>query len=314
AGIVALMPFVDSVWQIYPMIFLLNACAAVFTPAFQALIPVVLPDEERYTRALSYSRVAYELENLASPALAALALGFLSYDALFAGDGVTFLVSGALVVSATLPRAVKPAAASRIWSNMTRGIRRYFAVPELRGLFALNFAVAAAGAVILVNTVLYVRDELARGQGDVAWALGAAGAGSLVFAFATPVLLRRFAERKLMLRGAAVLPAGLAFAALSANWWALLAIWFVLGVGVAAVQTPAGRLVQRAVRGDDGPELFAAQFALSHACWLVTYPLAGVVGSFAGLSAAAVALAVLAAAAVAIASRLWVTGEPRTDA
>ena len=108
--IVGLMPFVNAGWQVYVLIFALNACAAVFTPAFQAVIPVVLPDERQYTVALSYSRIAYELENLVSPALAALLLGVFSYRALFVGDGITFFLSAALVLSVTLQ---KMAAAAR---------------------------------------------------------------------------------------------------------------------------------------------------------------------------------------------------------
>ena len=40
--------------------------------------------------------------------------------------------------------------------------------------------------------------------------------------------------------------------------------------------------LQRADFEGDRPALFSAQFALSHACWLVTYPLAGRLGSAAG--------------------------------
>ncbi len=77
AAFVACLPFVTELWQVYLLIFLLNACSAGFTPTFQATIPDVLPDEARYTRALSLSRLAYDLENLLSPTLAAAALLFL---------------------------------------------------------------------------------------------------------------------------------------------------------------------------------------------------------------------------------------------
>ena len=39
------IPFVDQVWQIYVLIFLLQSASAAFTPTFQATIPDVLPDE-----------------------------------------------------------------------------------------------------------------------------------------------------------------------------------------------------------------------------------------------------------------------------
>ena len=303
--IVLALPLVTAPWQVYVLIFVLSACAAAFTPAFQALIPEILEDEARYTQALSLSRVAYELENLASPAIAAILLGFVSYDALFVGDGVTFALSALLVASAALPHARAGSPAGRTWARITRGTRRYLAVAELRGLLALNLAVASGSAVVVVNTVVYVRDELGRGASDVALALGVAGGGSLATALVLPALLRRAPERRVLLAGGALLPLGLLTVAVVPGWTALLTAWFVLGVGLAVVQTPAGRLVQRAVREDDGPELFAAQFALSHACWLLTYPVAGVVGSLAGLDIAAALLSALSAVAVLTAAWLW---------
>jgi len=73
AGVIACLPFVDQVWQIYVLIFFLQAASAGFTPAFQAVIPDVLKDEDDYTNALSLLRLAEDLEQLASPMIAALA-------------------------------------------------------------------------------------------------------------------------------------------------------------------------------------------------------------------------------------------------
>ena len=71
AGVAFMLPFVDQIWQIYLLIFILQSASAAFTPTFQATIPDVLPDEDDYTKALSFSRLAYDLENLLSPMLAA---------------------------------------------------------------------------------------------------------------------------------------------------------------------------------------------------------------------------------------------------
>lgn len=74
-AVVALaLPFVTEVWQVYVLIFLLQSASAGFTPTFQATIPDVLPDEMEYTRALSLSRLAYDLESVVSPMLAAVLL------------------------------------------------------------------------------------------------------------------------------------------------------------------------------------------------------------------------------------------------
>ena len=49
------------------------------------------------------------------------------------------------------------------------------------------------------------------------------------------------------------------------------------------VNTPTGRLLRRSSAEEDRPAYFAAQFSLSHACWLITYPLTGWLGASAGI-------------------------------
>ncbi|MEU0806935.1 MFS transporter [Streptomyces sp. NPDC005970] len=315
AGVALTLPFVDHVWQVYILVFALQSASAAFTPTFQAVIPEVLPAERDYTHALSLSRLAYDLESLFSPALAAGLLTLISYNLLFTGTVLGFLASAALVVSAVLP---KPVAAPRTGSAYaTAGTRLFFAIPRLRALLALNLAVAAAGATVTVNTVVYVRDHLGRSAADVPLALGAYGTGSMAVALLLPRLLDRVTDRAVMLRGALLLTAvhvalGALTAASSGGWrWpALLAAWAAFGAACSMVLTPAGRLVRRSAPAEERTSVFAAQFSLSHSFWLLTYPLAGWLGATAGLQSAVITLGAIAFAAALLAVRLWPSHDP----
>ncbi len=310
AATIAVLPFVTEVWQIYVLIFLLNAFSAGFTPTFQATIPDILPDEARYTRALSLSRLAYDLENLLSPAVAAAALLIVSFDALFAANAAAFLISALLVFSVRLPSPQPHGREHGVWHNTSFGIRAYLKTPRLRGLLALSAAVATAGAMVIVNTVVYVRDHLGGSETDTAIVFAAAGAGSMVVALALPRLLDRLPDRPFMLAGGGVLGVGLLLGLTGPGMVALLPIWFVLGAGGSLILTPAGRLIARSAHEGDRPAFYAAQFALSHACWLVAYPLAGWVGGTLGLTAAFAGLAVITLAATAAALVLWPAHDP----
>jgi predicted MFS family arabinose efflux permease len=309
AGVAAVLPWVDEVWQIYVLIFLLQAASAAFTPLFQATIPEVLPDEREYTRAITLSRMAYDLESLLSPALAAVALALVSFHQLFVGTAIGFAASALLVLSAVVPQ---PKPVPRKWyDTTTRGIRIYLATPRLRGLLAVHLAAAAAGSMVFVNTVAYVRDVLGRDATDVAIALAVNGAGSLAAAFALPRLLDRFADRVVVLRAAvalvALLPAGAMFAA---DWQALLVVWGLIGAGCSLALTPGARLLRRSAGQVDRPALFAADFALSHACWLLCYPLAGWLATAANMTTAFLVLGAITAAAAVVAVKLWPTHDP----
>ncbi|MEW9808620.1 MFS transporter [Mesorhizobium sp. ZMM04-5] len=309
ACIALFLPFVTEVWQVYVLIFALQSASAGFTPTFQATIPDILPDEREYTRALSLSRLAYDLESVVSPMLAAVLLTLISFHSLFAGTVFGFLASAALVMSVTLP-SPKPAEPRGILDRTTRGIRIYLATPRLRGLLAINLAVASGGALVFVNTVVYVQSVFGLDQRSTALALAAFGAGSMLAALALPRLLDALPDRKVMLGGVGLLAVATLSSSVLASYAWLLPLWFVLGVGYSTALTPSGRLLRRSANPEDRPSLFAAQFALSHACWLVAYPLAGWAGATFGLAVASVVLSVLAAAAIAIALAVWPEGDP----
>ena len=304
AGVIAVLPFVDQVWQIYVLIFFLQAASAGFTPAFQAVIPDVLKDEDDYTNALSLLRLAEDLEQLASPMIAALLLTVVSFPVLFVGTVVGFVASALLVVTARLPDRVRREN-SHFWADVTKGIRIYTRTPRLRGLMVMEAAVAAAGAMVYVNTVVLVQARLGLGEEAVALAFAGFGAGSMLAAFLLPRILDRLADRPVMIGGAALMVAGVALVPLVGGLASLITLWALIGFGFSLTQTPIGRIINRSAREADRGAVFAAQFALSHACWLVTYPLAGWVGAGAGLSVAALVLAGIGALGLIAVLRIW---------
>lgn len=326
AGVAVLLPFVTEVWQVYLLIFLLQSASAAFTPIFQATIPDIIADEDRYTRALSLSRLAYALENLISPMLAAALLAVVSYNGLFIGTSIGFVAAAILIVSVALPavhpapptQSAPPAVAPDFLARVTRGMRIYLATPRLRGLLALNFAAAAAGAMVLVTTVVLIRADretgLALGDSEVAIALAVFGGGSMLAALVLPRSLERLDSRRVMFAGTLLMCLTLlAFAtAIELDAFVLatlLAAWFSIGLGYSAALTPAGRLLRQSSHSPDRRAIFAAQFSLSHACWLVTYPLAGWLVTVAGPAMTLWSLAGLAIAGLLTAGAVW----PRMD-
>jgi MFS family permease len=142
------------------------------------------------------------------------------------------------------------------------------------------------------------------------------GAGSMIAAILLPKLLNHVPDRTVMVAGAALMVItllGLAVevATLGLVWLVLLGAWLLLGLGTAAVLTPSGRLLRRSAHPQDRPALFAAQFALSHACWLVTYPLSGWLMTRFGVVTALLTLAIVALVGLALALRLWPQHDPQ---
>ena len=194
-----------------------------------------------------------------------------------------------------------------------RGIRNYLRTPRLRGLLALNWVISATAAMVIVNTVVLVRAEMGLPESSVALALAAFGGGSMLTALVLPRLLERYSDRAVMLPGAGIGIAGLAFlsaAALSgmldftllAAGWGGDRSWLLCGADTLR------RLLTRSAHAADRPAIFAAQFTLSHACWLLFYPLSAWLMAAWGAGAAMLVLTLLASAGLAAAALLWPSG------
>lgn len=309
ACVVVALPFITEIWQIYVLVFVLNVFSAGFTPVFQATIPEIVTEQDEYTKALSLSRFAYDLENLLSPMVAAALIAIMTFDVLFLMNGVAFILSASLILSVTLPRRNDASHGETFWTRVTKGTRIYLKTPRLKGLLALSMVVSSAGAMQIVNTVVYVRSHLGLTEEWVAIVFAAAGGGSMVVALTLPSVLRSVKPRPCMLTGGFMLSVSVLAGAIMPGMGVLILLWFLMGAGMSMILTPVGRLLTISCHENDRPALFAAQFSLSHVCWLITYPLAGWLGVQVGLMGAFIVLGVVAFLSAVAAMLLW----PRQD-
>jgi len=85
----------------------------------------------------------------------------------------------------------------------------------------------------------------------------------------------------------------------------LLVAWVIAGLGYSAALTPSGRLLRRSAHPGDRPALFAAQFSLSHACWLIAYPLSGWLMTYVGSIPTLLSLGAMSVASIGITLMAW---------
>ncbi|BDA84595.1 hypothetical protein Sa4125_21370 [Aureimonas sp. SA4125] len=150
-----------------------------------------------------------------------------------------------------------------------------------------------------------VRSDLGGTNDDVAFLFAAYGLGSMTVAILLSRVLERVPARTVMVAGAAAMAGLLGTASVGPGWTGALVLWALLGAASSAIGTPGGLLLRRSSHRDSRPAVFAAQFALSHACWLVTYPAAGWLGTTIGIGPTFIVMAVGAAAGVVVALALW---------
>ncbi len=292
-ALLALFPFVTTVWQIYALIFAINAVTAFFTPTFEASIPEVA-GEEHYVKALSLSRVAVDVEAFAAPALAGLLVALVGVRWVFWFDAFTYLVSALFVLAAVVPFVAKkqiPLSVSVFLKEITTGTRILLREPALRQALILSFAEATAGAAAIVATVVYVRDELGRGDSAFTLVMAGLGIGSAITALILGRITSRYEgdvngrdglhtrrhvwARRALIIGGLLLGLLLLPGVLKPPLILFAVLWFLNGAGQALIAIPSSTLLAEHTDEAERGRAYAAHFALTHACWLITYPATG---------------------------------------
>lgn len=282
------LPFANQVWHVYVLMFAINACSAAFTPLYQATLPSVLPVREHYTKALSFSRIAYDLEQIVSPVLSAILLTILSFRQLFWIDAMTFVLSAILILVSFIPSVEKEIRKVETLKlrSLYNGLSAYLAHPSLRLLWCAYLAVASASAMVIVNTVVYVHDVLLGGDSETALALFTVGLGSMVVALVLPKLVRINKPQRYHLHGLLLISAAFYLGTWLPGWIGFVVLCFSLGVGMSCIQTTSGLIINDVCEGEEASQYFAAHFSLTHFWWLLTYLTAGLSASRFGLEGA----------------------------
>ena len=281
--------FVSEIWHLYIIIVLIYLSTAAFTPIYQSAIPKIFKDETDYTKALSLFRIAQDMENILSYALATLLLLFLNYNLLFVGTFIGYFVSALLISAIIFPFLSKTSGEkeNNFSINLTLGIKRYLSISELRGLMFLNLAVSAGGSMILVNTIILVRLSLELSEIAFSITMLLFGAGCIFAAIIIPYLSKEMTASRIMLAGSNLLSiifVALAFWLILFDfiWFVLLLAWFISGFGYTLLLTPMGRVIRMVSSVDEFSQVYSAQFSLSHLCWLFMYPLSGYLMTISG--------------------------------
>lgn len=282
-AIIGLLPFVQTVLQIYVIVLVVNVFRAFFVPTLKAAIPQLVTKRAMYQKAISLYSGTYQVLGVLGPAVAGALAGWFGARSIFFVDAGTFLI--AAVVIFTLPAVLtvedagdESAPSRKTWTDIKTGTMPLFTNPKLRfGLF-LQLAASVAGAQILVNTVGYVKGSLALGDTEYGWVMSAFGLGAALAAFLLGSLQDRYKLTSLALVGAVVLSVAI-MPGNAAPLFVLILLWAGAGFAQSFVNVPMQTLIADNIPQNEQGRVYGAHFAWSHLWWALAYPLAGVMGS-----------------------------------
>lgn len=285
-AIVCCLPFIAAEWQIYLLVFLLNVFNAFFTPTYRAVIPQII--EGRYFReAVGLSTATFQLLGVLGPALAGIVAVWLGARQIFFLDGASFIAAALLIISIpgdALQKGVTAEAqkSTDTWGNVIKGVRLLFGNNILRFALAIEFVSAIAGALILVDTISYIKNGLRLDDKYYGWVMAIFGVGAAVSAFVLGSLDKSKTRSVSLVSGAFLLGLSICFANY-ASYPVLMALWLFAGLGQSLAEMPSETLIAENVASQDQGKVYGSHFAFSHLWWAIAYPVAGLLGTnFAG--------------------------------
>ncbi|AFY91445.1 MFS transporter [Chamaesiphon minutus] len=280
--LVCLLPFVNSIWQIYALVLGLNIFNAFFSPTYQATIPLVT-DASDYPQAIALSSMTYQILGVFGPGIAGILALFIGARDLFLWDGLSFIIAAILI--GTLPENLRTDAAAagncsirQIRSDIQVGTLRLWTDAPIRYGLLLQLVASIAGAQILVNTVNYVQGKLGHTAVAYGWVMMGFGLGATLGTIAIGIL-PQYRSKILTLLGGGILINVALLGADNVELAPLILLWAIAGCGQSLINLSMQTLIADRTPTDLQGRVYGAHFAWSHLWWAGAYPLAGWLGT-----------------------------------
>jgi MFS family permease len=181
--------------------FLIGAVAAVTAPAWQSIVPQLVPKQE-LTPAVAANSVGFNVSRAVGPALGGVIVAVAGIAAPFWINAISNLaVIGALLWWRPPAERRRHLPVERFGSAIRTGFRHARNNPHLRATLIRSAAFFLFGSAYWALLPLVARERIAGGPDLYGYLLGAIGAGAVGGAFALPWLKRRLGPDRLMAAG-----------------------------------------------------------------------------------------------------------------
>lgn len=281
-AIISCLPFINAEWQIYGLVFLLNIFNAFFTPTYRAVIPQII--EKKYFReAVGLSTATFQLLGVLGPAMAGIVAIWLGARQIFFMDSLSFIAAAILILSipkANLQKGVSDEAhqSHNTWGDVIKGIRLLFGNKILRFALSIEFVSAIAGAMILVNTISHIKNNLHLSDKYYGLAMAVFAIGAAIAAFVLGSIDKTKTRSVSLVSGALLLGFSICFANY-VSYIPFLFLWLCAGLGQSLAEMPSETLIGENIASKDQGKVYGSHFAFSHLWWAVAYPIAGYLGT-----------------------------------
>jgi MFS family permease len=304
-----------ELWHLALGALVIGAAEAFFVPAFTALVPQLVPEDELLAANGLEGVIRPLALQAAGPALGGLLVATTGPGPAMLGNAGTYVVSVACLAAmrhVPSPRSAEAPSATSALSELVEGWRyvrgeRWLWSTLLFALIAVLFIVGP----IEVLLPFVVREQVGGGSSEYGLLLALYGIGSAIGALvvSSRPLPRRYLTTMILMWGVGTLP--MAAIGLLEVFWVMCVLLLVVGLVDSGGQVIWGTLLQRRVPGRLQGRVSSLDWFVSLGLMPVSMALAGPAGELLGIGAVFVAVGVVpAVAGVAV---LWALGLRRDE-
>ncbi|MDD4697076.1 MAG: MFS transporter [Fermentimonas sp.] len=280
--VVGLLLFVSAEWQLYVLVFLLNAAAAFYTPTYRAIIPLIV-DRREYREANGLSMAVFQLLSVFGPAIAGIFSMWIGVKQLFMVSTAMLFLSFITIFSipSDLIQNIITIGESDFKSrinSVTKGIHLLFGNKILRFSLSMEFVAAIAGALVLVNSVALVKNTMQLDDSHYGLIMAFFGLGGAITAFLLGSLDKSKSRSLSLISGALLISVSVSFANF-VSFNGLVVLWILAGIGQTLADLPSETLIGENINVKDQANVYGSHFAFSHLWWFIAYPVAGFLGN-----------------------------------
>ncbi len=223
-------------WVLLVFTFAVGAGVAVGLPAFQAVVPEILPKEEM-AAAFTVSGVAMNIARAVGPALSGVVIAASGAEAVFALNALSFLAALYVIRRWRREPIRTELPPERVLRAMRAGLRYARHAPALQSVLVRTGAFIFGASALWALLPLRAQRELGTSAAGYGVLLGAIGVGALGGAFVLAWLRRRLRPDALMAAASLVYAAGTVALVLLQDFYVLCAAMMACGAAWMAIMS-----------------------------------------------------------------------------
>jgi MFS family permease len=168
-------------WVIYGVTMFSTIAGAFDTPARQALIPSLVPEDE-LPKAIAMNTLGRQIATIAGPSAGGLIMATFGLSSAYAVNALTFLVAMVAMLQMRSAREVVKLVTRRGWDQILGGLHYVRSEPVLLSILMLDFVVTCFSNVRTLLPI-FARDVLNVGPEGLGFLYAAPAVGGLLAAF-----------------------------------------------------------------------------------------------------------------------------------